>query len=87
MPEILSEKFALHRAGLVIANIIAPILEELFEEGLGKIVASEGQLVLSGVLENQLPAILDHLGRSGFEVKKFLRQGEWVAVLSEKITA
>jgi len=87
VPEILSEKFSLPRAGLVIANIIAPILEELFELGLGEIVASEGYLVLSGILENQLPAILKHLERSGFEVKKFLRQGEWVAVLAEKITA
>ena len=86
VPEILSEKFSLPRAGLVVANIITPVLEELFEEGLGEIVASEGHLVLSGILENQLPAILDHLERSGFEVNEFLRQGEWVAVLAEKIT-
>ncbi|MCD6426056.1 MAG: 50S ribosomal protein L11 methyltransferase [Anaerolineales bacterium] len=87
VPEILSKKFSLPRAGLVVANIIAPILEELFDEGLGEIVASEGHLVLSGILENQLPAILDHLERNGFEVEKFLRQGEWVAVVAEKIIA
>jgi len=87
VPEILSEKFSLPRAGLVVANIIAPILEELFNEGLGEIVASKGQLILSGILENQLSAILDHLKRNGFEVEKFLRQGEWVAVVAEKITA
>ena len=84
VPEILSEKLPLCRARLVVANIIAPVLEELFEEGLGEIVISEGHLVLSGILENQLPAILDHLERYGFEVKKILRQGEWVAVAAVK---
>ena len=70
----------------MVANIIAPVLEELFDEGLGEIVASDGHLVLSGILENQLPAILDHLKRNGFEVENFLRQGEWVSVVAEKIT-
>jgi ribosomal protein L11 methyltransferase len=82
--EILSEKFSLPRASLVIANIIAPILEELFEEGLGEIVTSEGQLVLSGILEKQLPAILNCLEQSGFMFRKTLRQGEWAAVLADR---
>lgn len=82
--EILSEKFSLPRASLVIANIIAPILEELFEEGLGEIVTSEGQLVLSGILEKQLPAILNCLEQSGFMFRNTLRQGEWAAVLADR---
>lgn len=82
--ELLSEKFSLPRASLVIANIIAPILEELFEEGLGEIVTSEGQLVLSGILEKQLPAILNCLEQSGFMFRKTLRQGEWAAVLADR---
>jgi ribosomal protein L11 methyltransferase len=85
--EILSEKFSLPRATLVVANIIAPILEELFEDGLGDIVSPDGHLVLSGILEDQLPAILNHLEQSNFQVRKTLRQGEWVAVHAEKITA
>jgi len=85
--EILSEKFSLPRATLVVANIIAPVLEELFEEGLGDIVSPEGHLVLSGILEDQLPAILNRLEQSDFKVRNTLRQGEWVAVHAEKITA
>ncbi len=85
--EILSEIFSLPRATLVVANIIAPILEELFEEGLGDIVSTDGHLVLSGILENQLPAILNRLEQSDFKVRNTLRQGEWVAVHAEKITA
>jgi len=85
--DILSEKFSLPRATLVVANIIAPILEELFEEGLGDIVSPDGHLVLSGILEDQLPAILNRLEQSDFKVRNTLRQGEWVAVHAEKITA
>jgi len=85
--DIRSEKFFLPRATLVIANIIAPILEELFEAGLGEIVSSDGHLILSGILEDQLPAILNRLEQSDFHVRKTFQQGEWVAVQAEKITA
>lgn len=84
--EILSEKYSLSKASLVVANIIAPILEELFAEGLGDTVTPEGHLVLSGILEEQLPEIIIRLEESDFEVKKTLQQGDWVAVRAEKIT-
>jgi len=77
----------LPQATLVVANIIAPILEELFEEGLGNIVSPDGHLVLSGILEDQLPAILNRLEQSNFQVRKTLQQGDWVAIHAEKITA
>ncbi len=85
--EILSEKYSLPRASLVVSNIIAPILEELFAEGLGDIVTPEGHLVLSGILEEQLPVIINCLEYRDFEVKKTLQHGDWVAVHAEKITA
>jgi ribosomal protein L11 methylase PrmA len=68
-------------------NIIAPILQELFEVGLGDLVASNGFLVLSGILKEQQPAILNCLDRDGFKVKTRLQQGEWVGFLAEKIQA
>jgi ribosomal protein L11 methyltransferase len=85
--EILSKKYSLLKASLVVANIIAPVLEELFGEGLGEIVTPEGHLVLSGILEEQLPVIINCLEQRDFEVKKTLQEGDWVAVLAEKNTA
>ncbi len=85
--EILLEKFTLPRSTLVVANIIAPILEELFDDGLGGIVSPNGHLVLSGILEGQLPAILERLEQNDFRVIRTLRLGEWVAVQAEKIAA
>jgi ribosomal protein L11 methyltransferase len=84
--EILAEEFSLHRATLVVANIIAPILMELFGEGLGEIVTPDGQLVLSGILEKQLPGIMSCLEAKKFIVKKTMRQGDWVAVQAQKAT-
>jgi ribosomal protein L11 methylase PrmA len=84
---ILSEKYSLPKATLVVANIIAPVLEELFGEGLGEIVTPEGHLVLSGILKEQLPVIINCLEQRDFEVKKTLQEGDWVAVLAEKNTA
>ena len=85
--DILSEKFSLLRATLVVANIIAPILEELFEEGLADLVYPGGHLVLSGILTDQLPAILNRLEQSDFKVRNTMRQGDWVAVHAEKTIA
>jgi ribosomal protein L11 methyltransferase len=85
--EILSGKLGLTQANLVVANIIAPILEELFEEGLGEIVASDGHLLLSGILIEQLPAILNRLEQGGFKVRTRLKKGEWVAVIADRIPA
>ena len=83
--EILSERFSLHRATVVVANIIAPILVELFGEGLGDLVAPKGQLVLSGILKEQLPEITACLEERKFIIRKTLQEGEWVAVQAEKI--
>ena len=85
--DILTGKLPLSSSSLVVANIIAPILQELFEVGLGDLVASNGFLVLSGILEEQQPAILNCLDRDGFKVKTRLQQGEWVGFLAEKIQA
>ena len=84
--EILTGQLTLTSASLVVANIIAPILQELFEVGLGDLVTANGYLVLSGILEEQQPPILDCLDRGGFKVKTRLQQGEWVGFLAEKST-
>ena len=65
--DVLTGKLVLSSASLVVANIIAPILQDLFDVGLGDLVTSNGYLVLSGILEEQQPAILNCLARDGFK--------------------
>jgi ribosomal protein L11 methyltransferase len=69
---------------LVVANIIVPILSSLFEDGLGSLVSSQGCLVLSGILEEQVPGILEELRKSGFELRERRQREEWVALMGVK---
>lgn len=69
---------------LVVANIIAPILAGLFQDGLGNLVLPQGCLVLSGILEEQAPGILEKMEESGFELHERRQQEGWVGLLGVK---
>jgi ribosomal protein L11 methyltransferase len=72
-------------APLVIANIIAPTLTKLFEEGLAKLVSPRGTLILSGILEGQHPEIITQMENAGFKHQSTLQQDEWVALIGTKL--
>jgi ribosomal protein L11 methyltransferase len=82
--ELIRKEFQFSRAPLVVANIIAPILTRLFEDGLRDIVSPAGNLILSGVLQEQLPGILTLLDDYGFNLKTQRQQGEWVGLWGRK---
>jgi ribosomal protein L11 methylase PrmA len=79
--EILSGQFSLCRARLVVANILAPVLVRLFEAGLGELVASDGRLILSGILAEQAGEVLEAAGQHGFRLETERRSGDWVALV------
>ena len=68
------------QASLVVANIIAPVLGRLFEEGLEKIVTPGGNLILSGILENQSPGLLALFDEYGILLKEKRQRGEWISL-------
>jgi len=78
--EILQKDFDFSEASLVVANIIAPILIELFENGLGELVSKGGNLILSGILREQLPDMMNLLERQRIFLKENQQQDEWAAV-------
>jgi ribosomal protein L11 methyltransferase len=82
--EILTGRFKFPQAPLVAANIIAPILTSLFEAGLEKVVSPGGTLVLSGMLEEQLPGMLELLEQNGLAVREKIQEGDWLALRTEK---
>jgi ribosomal protein L11 methyltransferase len=71
-------------SSLVVANIIAPILEKLIADGLDKLVQTDGTLILSGILKEQLPGIKRHLARKGFVISRTLEQEGWCGLLAKK---
>lgn len=81
VPEIRAGQFALRKAPLVAANLIAPLLHQLLDQGLTEIVAAGGHLVLSGLLEKQAEPIIRKLGERQVEVLDRKQQADWVGLL------
>ncbi len=78
--ELIQNEFQFSQAPLVVANIVAPVLTKLFEDGLRDIVSPAGNLILSGILQEQLPGILTLLDEHGFKLKTQLQQGVWIGL-------
>lgn len=72
---------------LVVANMIAQILKDLFDQGLGSLVQPGGRIILSGILLEQLPGILSPLDEAGFTCLRQKIEGEWVGLVAEKAAA
>ncbi len=70
----LEEKF-----DLVVANIIAPVLVELAPQVIKKLNPG-GQLILSGILAEQLEMVMGIYEAEGLVIDHQLAEGEWVAL-------
>ena len=67
-------------ADLIIANIIADIIVRLFGEVKGSLGAG-GTMLLSGIIEDRLPDVVEAAGRHGFAVEKIEQEKGWAAVV------
>ena len=65
---------------IVVANIAASVLLELAHP-LSAAVSAAGALVLSGVLEEQVPAILEEFALQGFTLVSTAADGDWRALV------
>lgn len=72
------------QAPLVVANILAEVLVELLEQGLDQLVMPEGELVLSGILEEREPLVHQAARARGLVLVQRLQEGEWVALVWKK---
>jgi ribosomal protein L11 methyltransferase len=79
--EIRRGEFAIQDAPLVLANILAPVLSRLLDEGLGELVVGGGFLLLSGILQEQRATLLQKATEKGFHLVESAERGDWVALL------
>jgi ribosomal protein L11 methyltransferase len=71
---------------IVVANILAPIIEQLLrEERLGACVAEDGLLILSGILAVQQAQMEAVLQEAGFRPNRILNEGDWIAILAQRV--
>jgi len=82
--EVLAGKFALRQAPLVVANILAPIIIRLFEDGLADLAKPDGMVVLSGILQEQEQKVVEAAQDNGLVLSERKQMGDWVALSLSK---
>ena len=82
LADIQEGHFTIHHAPLVLANILAPILERLLDEGLGDLLTQDGHLVLSGILEGQADAVIAAMERNNLNLVDRRQMLDWVALVA-----
>ncbi len=82
--EVRAGKFSLQTAQLVFANILAPVLVQLLDQGLGELLMEDGWLILSGILADQCQDVLSALNEHGFQLVERRQMGDWVALAARR---
>jgi ribosomal protein L11 methyltransferase len=72
------------QADLVLANILASVLEGMIRDGLGEVLRPDGLLLLSGILDHQLDGLLDVARQHGLESIEVRADGDWRAVVLKR---
>ena len=78
--EVLAGRYQVRQAPLVLANILAPVLVRLFDEGLADLVAPGGTIVLSGILVEQAQTVIEAAQAHGLVSSGRKQMEDWVAL-------
>ncbi len=79
---ILDGSFAIQRASIVMANLLAPTILKLFNHGLADLITQDGCIVLSGILGDQISSINEAVDSHGLRMSEKRGLGDWVAVIA-----
>ena len=71
---------------VVVANILARVIINLLTEGLARTLAPSGLLILSGILAEQEPSVVDALRSAGCKVVEQRQSGDWIALAAKLVT-
>jgi ribosomal protein L11 methyltransferase len=70
------------RFDLVLVNILAQVIVEMAEQGLGERLAEDGRLVLAGLLDTQETEVTAALTRAGLVVVERRQVEDWVGLVA-----
>lgn len=65
---------------LILANILAPVLEDMLDQGLPDLIGAETTLILSGVIEEQVGGLLKRAERHGLTAIEDRSEKDWHAL-------
>ena len=78
--EIFDGKFAYRNSRVVVANILAPVIIRLFDAGLADLLEPGGELILSGILQEQAQNVVEAAQGKGLMLQEKRQMGDWVAL-------
>jgi len=78
---IQSGRFGVVKAHLVAANILAPVILDLLDEGLAELAAPDGYFLFAGILADQADEIIAKAAEFGLVHKETRRKEDWVALV------
>ena len=80
LQHILSGCFSIQQAPLVLANILAPVLVEMLEQGLERTLSPGGTLILAGILDEQNHRVDASAQRAGLRLIEKRQISDWAAL-------
>lgn len=69
---------------LLLVNILAKVIVEMCDQGLGDVLREGGKAVFSGIIEDQADDVEAALHRAGLEPYRRRAQGDWVLIEARK---
>jgi ribosomal protein L11 methyltransferase len=82
--EIMRGDFGMKQAPLVLANILAPVLIKLFDDGMAETVTPRGAILLAGILAEQGAKVRAAAESKGLTFVEERHSGDWVALVMKK---
>ena len=71
---------------VIVANILADVIVLLLEQGLDRLLAAEGRLILSGIIQPRAEDVLAALERCGLQLIERTQEGDWVCLVAQAAT-
>lgn len=69
---------------VIVANILAEVIVQLLAEGMPRLLADEGRLIVSGIIAPRAAEVEAALDRAGLRVLERMMEGDWVALVATR---
>ena len=71
------------KADVIVANILADIIVLMLKDA-HRCLKDDGTLIISGIIEDKVPMILEELEKEAFVVDQLFKQKDWYAIIVKK---
>ena len=69
---------------VVVANILAEVIVLLLDEGMADLLAADGVLIMSGIIEPRADDVLAALEQHNLRLVERIEEGDWVALVARR---